>query len=125
MAEPVVTKEKTLYERVPGWVVVALFVVAGGLGALAFALRDSSPATGTEREARSACHQFVERRLKSPGSAEFGGEAVAGPGPIWKVTGSVDSQNSFGTKVRNRYVCEADYADGKNWKLVDLQMSGN
>lgn len=76
--------------------------------------------------AEDVCEQFVENRLKSPGSADFSDtEAATGSGDVWTVSGAVDSENSFGGLVRNTYVCEVRHTTGENWTLVDLQMTAN
>ena len=106
-----------------GWVALAIAVLAA-IAAIAW-MANRTPNTGNEIGAKSACHTFVENRLKSPGSAKIGGELVTGPGPVWTVEGDVDSQNSFGGLVRNHFTCRADYADGTRWLLVDLNMTGN
>ena len=56
--------------------------------------------------------QFVERRLKAPSTAKFpwmsdDGVSVSRlPGCKYRVIGYVDAQNSFGAKLRNRFVVE-------------------
>lgn len=77
---------------------------------------------GTAYGARGACEQFVTKRLKSPGSAEFSGQAESNTGRIWTATGSVDSQNSFGGLVRNDYTCVASYlgGDDESYRMVSL-----
>lgn len=68
-----------------------------------------------------ACQQAVKIWLKSPGSAQFGGEAVAGRDP-YIVTGWVDSQNGFGALVRNRYQCRA-WRGELGWRAEDPTFS--
>jgi hypothetical protein len=79
------------------------------------------------------CEDFVKERLKSPGSADFPG--VTSPDYAktttlhntkpwkYKVTGVVDSQNSFGAKVRSNYVCTVSTKDDKSWHLDDMQIA--
>jgi hypothetical protein len=69
-------------------------------------------------EAKSACKEFVERRLKAPSTADFEMDA-SGTGDRWTVTGTVDSQNSFGGMVRNSFTCQVRY-DGDQWVLEGL-----
>jgi hypothetical protein len=69
-------------------------------------------------EAKSACKEFVQRRLKSPSTADFNMDAT-GSGDQWTVTGTVDSQNSFGGTVRNTFSCEVRYS-GTDWVLEHL-----
>jgi len=75
--------------------------------------------------------EFVKRNLKSPGSADFGGVfsgdyqdpkercSKAADG-AWKCAGWVDSQNSFGAKLRANFtVTVKPDADGDSWTLVE------
>lgn len=62
----------------------------------------------TETEARSLCHKQVANRLKSPSTADFEGLtefAAERTADSWKVSGHVDSQNSFGATIRTQYTC--------------------
>lgn len=83
---------------------------------------EPAPDDGTSYGARDACEQFVTKRLKSPGSAEFSGQTENNAGRIWTATGSVDSQNSFGGLVRNDYTCVARYlgGDDESYRLVSV-----
>lgn len=66
-------------------------------------------------ESRNACHDRVKEQLKSPGSADFEGLTEGS----WTATyrgvnfsGWVDSENSFGAKIRSIYDCEVYYEGG-------------
>jgi hypothetical protein len=74
------------------------------------------------------CKQFVEERLKSPGSAKwrdpYGNQVTYtgdGNGPI-TVNASVDSQNGFGALLRSDYTCTVTKAGGNNWHLDHLHL---
>ncbi|MEW9530692.1 hypothetical protein [Microbispora sp. NPDC049125] len=74
------------------------------------------------------CERFVKDRLKAPGNADFGGAAdtevttVSGVKPWqYKVRSYVDSENSFGAKIRTTYVCDIKTNGDGDWNLVDLQ----
>lgn len=79
------------------------------------------------------CEDFVKQRLKSPASAEFPGTldsdyaktTVLSDTKPWKykVTGVVDSHNSFGAKVRSTYVCTVSTSNDKTWTLDDMQIT--
>lgn len=84
-----------------------------------------SDTLGDEYTAKYMCQQFVKDRLKSPKSADFSGESAEGPGPTWMVVGDVDADNSFGASMRNSYTCTVRFAGGDEWRLVDLDLSGN
>lgn len=74
-----------------------------------------------EGEARVMCEEFVSDRLKSPGSADFNRPTIV----LWedpatfRVSGSVDSENSFGATKRIDYQCTVRGEDGTA-TLVDL-----
>lgn len=78
------------------------------------------------------CQSFVKQVLKSPGSADFGGVLSGeyqspsehtkhiGDG-VYECKGWVDSENSFGAKLRNRFALTIKYAeqDGEEgWQLI-------
>jgi hypothetical protein len=70
------------------------------------------------------CQEFVERRLKSPKTAEFARQSESAisslGGDTYTVTSYVDSQNGFGALVRSAYVCKIHYEGSDQWKLQDL-----
>lgn len=70
-------------------------------------------------DAEHACQELVKDRLKSPASAKFSGLSHTGTGDEYTVTGSVDSQNSFGALMRSDFVCTVR-ANGDSWHLVSL-----
>jgi hypothetical protein len=53
--------------------------------------------------------------LKAPSTADFSDESVSGSGP-WKITGSVDSENSFGAMLRAPWSFKVEVRrDGYYW----------
>jgi hypothetical protein len=69
------------------------------------------PATlGDGGHAKVACRGMVEDKLKAPSTADFSNESVSGSGTSWNVAGLVDSQNSFGAKIRSSYTCSLTYS---------------
>jgi hypothetical protein len=118
-------------------------IVAGTALALA---RGGAPTEATSPAAKEAstydaCYmsqRFVTARLKAPASADFPScrealitpQANGAPGQRYTVSSYVDSQNSFGAKLRNNYVAVVQY-DGVNqatqnydWSLVSLNIDG-
>lgn len=82
--------------------------------------------SGDAGTAQIMCRNFVKDQLKSPGSADFSGESPEEAGPqTWSVTGSVDSENSFGAMIRNDYVCRIRYTGNDNWRLLRLRGLAN
>jgi len=69
-------------------------------------------------DATRACKDFVKDRLKSPASAEFDATAKGEAG-VYVVTGTVDSENSFGAMMRNEFSCKVKL-DGDTWRLRKL-----
>ena len=74
------------------------------------------------------CEKFVKQRLKAPGTATFRdpyGDQVTysgdDKGPI-TVDASVDSENSFGAKLRLPYSCTVTNASGDTWTLDNLNI---
>jgi len=75
-------------------------------------------------EAYVMSQQFVEDRLKSPSSAKFPARSTAyikhlGNGR-YHVVAHVDSQNSFGAMIRNKFICELHTDDGNRWTCDTL-----
>lgn len=69
----------------------------------------------TKSTALIESRQFVEKRLKSPSSADFSFESeksvIKVNDTTFIVTGYVDSQNSFGAELRSNYSCKITYLD--------------
>jgi hypothetical protein len=81
-------------------------------------------------DAFDACKGFVKRQLKAPSTAKFrnyyeqDGEVVVlgtGDGP-YTVMSSVDSENSFGAKLRSNFTCKVTLSGG-TWKLDDISVT--
>lgn len=69
--------------------------------------------------AQVICHDFVKDVLKSPSTADFSDESFTGSSPVWTVRGQVDSENSFGAKVRSSYVCKVKSTGAEKWTLLE------
>lgn len=55
-------------------------------------------------EVIAQCEDQVKARLKAPSTAKFDNEEATGSG-TWTVTGTVDSENSFGAMLRADFQC--------------------
>lgn len=86
-------------------IVVAFVAVLMGCQALG----DDGPNEGNAPGARDACEQFADQRLKAPGSADYDLTAT-NDGKVWTVTGTVDSDNSFGASLRSQVECVMRYS---------------
>lgn len=85
---------------------------------------DEPAVTPSAEGAINVCEQAVENQLKAPATAQFSGEKVSDdtdPGELpsfgteFKVTGEVDSQNSFGAMIRISWKCTATATGGVNY----------
>lgn len=72
---------------------------------------------------------FVEKRLKSPSTADFPyahdeGVRISYQGECkHKIWAYVDAQNSFGATIRTKYYAEVQKEYGTDsWRLLDVQM---
>lgn len=77
-------------------------------------------------EAFVMSQEFMKRRLKAPGSAEFPWYSDSevsvlhrGNG-VFQVNAYVDAQNSFGAKLRTRYACQLRDEGKQSWALISL-----
>jgi hypothetical protein len=88
---------------------------------------EPEPDEGTGVGAQAVCQEFVEDKLKSPSSADFTStdSAFTVDDKVWTANGVVDSENSFGAKIRNSYECEVEYAGDENWNLVSINVGTN
>lgn len=79
-----------------------------------------------QADAKRACQeQFIADRLKAPATAKFSNVTVSGLDGTHTVTGSVDSQNSFGAQVRASFTCVVHASpDGKQWVLDSANVQG-
>lgn len=83
--------------------------------------------TTSKIEAFVMSQEFMKRRLKAPGSADFpwytDSEVFVlhrGAG-LFRVNAYVDAQNSFGAKLRTRYICELKDEGKESWALISLK----
>lgn len=100
----------------------AALAIAGGCGYLLYrANHDGSAMTDN---AINACEHFVSQDLKSPSTARFplyDDDQVSNIGNVYTVTSYVDSENSFGAKLRTDYQCTVQWHPEKNaWALVGI-----
>ena len=72
----------------------------------------------------SEAKDYVRRRLKSPSSSDFASmddSTIINHGEgKYLVRSFVDSQNTFGAKIRTEYFCEMITADGERFIVTDL-----
>jgi hypothetical protein len=117
------------WKRDPGvWVaavVIAALAIGGVASGASFGGGGGEEDSGaTSAGAQEACQDRVETLLKSPATAKFS-DVVAVPqgADTWKVTGSVDSENSFGALLRSSFACMAESDDGEAWTTSRASVS--
>lgn len=120
--------EQTQAERrsVNRWTAGIVLGVIALCGAFAlFSGGDDGPTEADlYRDAKRVCQdEFVPKRLKAPATAEYSGVQVTEAGGVYTVTGSVDSENAFGAKVRARWTCAVRSA-GESWVLNSATVTG-
>jgi hypothetical protein len=79
---------------------------------------------GKQVGAYRACERAVGTELKAPSTADYSGytgSTVTNNSGTYHVSGHVDSENSFGAKIRTSFAC--DLRDtGDNWDLVHINV---
>jgi hypothetical protein len=98
--------------------VIACFAAIVLLVAVSSGGDDDDYDSDTSYEAIAQCEAAIEERLKAPTTAEFKSTAV-GSG-TWTVTGTVDSENSFGAMVRSSYRCSVIIDNEKDTARVRI-----
>lgn len=85
----------------------------------------TSPEDRKESEGFTAqvmCEEFVKDKLKAPSTADFSEQEHVAEGKGWRVTGSVDSENSFGAKIRSSYTCVLENTGGDEWTASRVEV---
>jgi hypothetical protein len=105
-------------------VVIAVLAIGGVASGASFGGGGGEDSGATSAGAQEACQDRVETLLKSPATAKFS-DVVAVPqgADTWKVTGSVDSENSFGALLRSSFTCMAESDDGEAWTTSRASVS--
>lgn len=118
-------------KKTAGGCVVLIVLVVGALivGTIAMALFGPRTPEHSTAAAFVTCNQFVENRLRAPGSTKFPYVTEATIQTLgdadYEVSSYVDSQNGFGALLRSKYTCAVTYElDSKQWRLRDLKIDG-
>ena len=87
---------------------LGILVLVGVLVALLWINSAFSPKSAPDANNRydviHSCEDAVKQQLKAPSTAKFDNEQASGSG-TWRVSGTVDSQNSFGAMLRASFEC--------------------
>ncbi|WP_197523623.1 hypothetical protein [Rhodococcus sp. 008] len=102
---------------------VIAFAVMMLLGGWLISSCDSDDDISPKADARVACQDAVEARLKSPSTADFGGVSTDGSKDAGiVVTGHVDSENTFGATTRTEFSCKVTFSgDVAHAKITGLE----
>lgn len=92
---------------------------------LAFILLSCNNEPHNETSAKVEAQFYVESLLRSPSTADFGGETATKTGKnTYHVEGYVDAQNGFGATVRNYYECDVEFTpDGNSRTISNFKMN--
>jgi len=116
--QPVGTRRPTS-SKVVGGIAIAVL-----LGLIVWVAVNSAGGSKSEydannpAEATAQCEARIERLLKAPDTAKFDSSAT-GSG-TWTVSGSVDSENGFGARLRSEYQCTVVVQGEKLTTTVDF-----
>jgi hypothetical protein len=103
-----------------------LAVVLGILLAIAAKCGKSLPDKPSRGGAYVMAQSFVKERLKSPSHSSFSSisesRITENPSGVFLVEGFVDAPNSFGAKLRAKFICKLSSGDGKTWRLEALKI---
>lgn len=61
--------------------------------------------------------KYVKENLKSPSSARFSNEKASLSGSTWTVNGNVEADNSFGTKIKNKFTVTITFTSKNNYTV--------
>lgn len=88
---------------------------------------DGGSSSGDSVTAKVMCEEFLEDRLRAPGTADFSGmgsTTISSTGSSsYRVVGHVDAENGFGANIRTSYTCEITDNGDDSWSLVSLTTS--
>ena len=101
--KPLTPGDKTA--RGCGFGCLGIIALLGVLFAVGAAMPDT-PDGPNKFEAITYCEDRIETMLKAPATAEF--SSRSNESNPFTVTGTVDSQNSFGALVRSSFECSVD-----------------
>lgn len=102
------------------------FVIGFFLISFGFYLNSLTTEVPTTSDTCLMAEQFVEKRLKSPSSADFSwcsSDNVTKLGDNrFRVSGSLDASNSFNVKLRSRYTVVIKYLGNNEWRLETVNL---
>jgi hypothetical protein len=118
-------EDRTAIERSgKRWAAGIIALVVAVVGFLSWRVTRADGDGDLGGDAKRACQEdVIPKRLKAPATASFTGVSVTFDGTAYTVAGSVDSENSYGAKIRASFNCVM-HADGKRWVVESATVSG-
>ena len=124
-------------ENIPLWfyavavIFAVLFVAIGGKAVKGLAnsifAQTRDPNTSNDTMAYIQCEDAVRESLKAPSSAEFSGffgsEVIVQGDRRYAIIGWVDAENSFGAKIRTKYICKTRDEGNGRWSFEPLMVN--
>lgn len=106
--------------RIDRWVIGGVVALAVGIG-IASCVASSSRSNNPHHDLESIaqCEARIDKLLKSPSTADYDSQTKASGSNTWTVTGTVDSENSFGATVRSSYQCTVVMHESSATTTVD------
>jgi len=120
LSDPAVKEKRK--NKILLWVIVANVILWTVLAVL-LVYGQKEPEYTPEFLSYVAAKQFISDRLKAPSTAKFqpyDESIVKTNGELYQVTLWVDAENSFGAKIRSKFIVMIKY-DGKNYALQSIQ----
>lgn len=106
------------------WAAGIIIAIIAVVALLVWRSGQEEPDVDLNGDAKRVCQEeFIPKRLKAPATAEFSGVSVTTAGDTYTVTGSVDSQNSFGALVRSSFACVVRHGEDQ-WVLESANVDG-
>jgi uncharacterized protein YceK len=110
-------------------ILIALVLIVSLISNCATQIEQTSPKedTADKQDAFSMSKQFVTEYLKAPSTADFPSYTESFVIDLGEeryiVSAYVDSENSFGAKLRTPYTCTLSYESNNMWRLDSMDIS--
>lgn len=98
---------------------VVVVVLLAFAGCIATNAKEGDSTDRDMREAISQCEARIDRLIKAPATASYSSSASTSSGD-WTVTGTVDSENSFGASIRSNFQCTVTVHEDSATTKVDF-----
>lgn len=99
--------------------IIGIVVLLAFAGCVVSSFNTEDSADNDQYEAIAQCEARIDDLLKSPATASYDTTATASSGE-WTVTGTVDSENSFGANIRSSFQCTVTVHEDSATTKVDF-----